>query len=124
MKVVYLDLEDLLAVADALLSDSLRVRDYGLLQSAVARPPTTVFGEDAYPTMATKSAALLESLVRNHGLVDGNKRLAWASTALFYELNGKSLLVPAAGAYPFMMASAAGDLSFDDIARWLANGAR
>ena len=124
MSLVYLDLEDLLAVADALLGESLRVRDHGLLQAAAARPRTTVSGEDAYPTMATKAAALLESLVRNHGLVDGNKRLAWASTALFYELNAMSLLVPAAEAYPFMMAAAAGDLRFDEIARWLASWAR
>jgi len=74
--------------------------------------------------MATKAAALLESLVRSHGLIDGNNRLAWASTALFYELNGMSLLIPAAEAYPFMMAAAIGDLGFDEIARWLASWAR
>jgi death-on-curing protein len=124
VSLVYLDLEDLPAVANALLGESLRVRDHGLLQAAAARPRTTVLGEDAYPTMATKAAALLESLVRSHGLVDGNKRLAWASTALFYELNGMSLLIPAAEAYPFMMAAAVGDVSFDEIALWLARWAR
>lgn len=86
--VEYLDLDDLLDLARALLGDPAPVRDMGLLGSAVARPQTTAFGEDAYPDLLTKAAALLQSIVNNHALVDGNKRLGWLATAVFLELNG------------------------------------
>jgi len=84
----YLSLDDLLTIADAAVSAEMVVRDAGLLESALARPQSTVFGADAYPTLHTKAAALLHSLARNHALVDGNKRLAWAATAVFLGING------------------------------------
>jgi death on curing protein len=86
--VEYLDIDDLLALARLLLGDPPPVRDIGLLGSAAARPQTTVFGQDAYPDIWTKAAALLQSLVKNHALVDGNKRLGWLATATFLEVNG------------------------------------
>ena len=64
------------------------IRDIGLLGSAVARPQTTLSGEDAYPDIWTKAAALLHSIVNSHALVDGNKRLGWLATAVFLEING------------------------------------
>jgi death on curing protein len=84
----HLDLDDLLALAVALLGDPPPVRDVGLLSAAAARPRASAFGEDAYPDVWTKAAALLHSIVRNHPLVDGNKRLGWLSCAVFLELNG------------------------------------
>lgn len=84
----YLDLDDLIDLARTLLGDPPPVRDIGLLGSAAARPQTTAFGEDAYPDLITKAAALLQSIVNNHALVDGNKRLGWLATAVFLELNG------------------------------------
>lgn len=84
----YLTLDDVLAAAEAHLGHPAEVGDYGLLESGVARPQATVFGEDAYRTIHEKAAALLQSLATNHALVDGNKRTAFVSTALFYELNG------------------------------------
>ena len=84
----YLTLDDVLAAADAHLGYPAEVGDYGLLESATARPQATVFGEDAYPTIHEKAAALLQSLATNHALVDGNKRTAFVATALFYALNG------------------------------------
>ena len=83
-----LDLDDLLFLATTLLGDPPPVRDVGLLNSAAARPRTTVFGEDAYPDIWAKAAALLQSVVKNHALVDGNKRLGWLATATFLEING------------------------------------
>jgi len=83
----YLDLEDVLSLARTLLGDPPLVRDIGLLGSAVARPQTSVFGEDAYPDVFSKVAALLQSIVNNHPLIDGNKRLGWLATAVFLELN-------------------------------------
>ena len=84
----YLTLDSVLRIADRALSQPVVVRDYGLLESALARPRATVFGADAYPTVRGKAAALLHSLARNHALVDGNKRLAWQATAVFLWLNG------------------------------------
>jgi death-on-curing protein len=86
--VEYLDLDDLLDLAELLLGPDASVRDVGLLGSAAARPPTTVGGADAYPDLWTKAAALLDSVVNNHALVDGNKRLGWLATAVFLQLNG------------------------------------
>lgn len=87
---VYLALEDVLAVHRAVTGSS-SARDVGLLSSAVARPQASVFGEDAYPTVWEKAAALLHSLARNHGFVDGNKRTAWVAAMTFLALNGHEL---------------------------------
>jgi death on curing protein len=86
---VYLDLDDLLLVAARAIDGKGVVRDYGLLESAAARPKTTVVGAEAYPDIHTKAAALLHSLCRNHALVDGNKRLAWTAWQVFLGLNGE-----------------------------------
>lgn len=86
--VEFLDLDDVVGLAIALLGDPAPIRDVGLLGSAVARPQTTAFGEDAYPDIWTKAAALLHSIIKNHALVDGNKRLGWLATAVFLEING------------------------------------
>ena len=83
----YLELEDLLAAADTALGQPAEVRDVGLLQASAARPRATAFGEEAYPTLDEKAAALLHSLVTGHPLVDGNKRLGWVAVRLFYRLN-------------------------------------
>ncbi len=89
--VEFLDLDDLLDLARRLLGDPPPLRDIGLLGSAVARPQTTAGGEDAYPTVWAKAAALLQSVVNNHALVDGNKRLGWVATAVFLEINDASV---------------------------------
>jgi death-on-curing protein len=83
----YLDLDDLLEIARAAIGDDVAVRDYGLLASALARPRASVFGQDAYPDLPLKAAALLHSLARNHALVDGNKRLAWTACRTFLAIN-------------------------------------
>lgn len=86
--VEYLDLDDLLLLATALLGDPPPIRDLGLLSAAIARPQASAFGDDAYPDIWSKGAALLHSLVQNHALVDGNKRLGWLACAVFLDLNG------------------------------------
>ena len=84
----YLDLDDLLLLATALLGDPPPIRDLGLLGAAAARPRASAFGADAYPDVWSKAAALLHSIVKNHALVDGNKRLGWVACAVFLDLNG------------------------------------
>lgn len=118
---VFLDLEDLFDVAMIVLGREPEVRDLGLLDSAVHRPRSSMFGTEAYPDLLSKAAALLESLARNHGLVDGNKRLAWAAVAVFLLDNGRSILdVDQDEAYDFVISVASGDLELADMAAWLA----
>jgi len=120
--VEYLDLEDVLVLATALLGDPVPLRDVGLLESAVARPRATVFGEDAYPDVWAKAAALLQSIVGNHALIDGNKRLGWLSTAVFLELNGHSVAGASNDAvYALVIDVAAHHRDLDEIARALRN---
>ena len=109
---IHLDLDDLLHVAARTLGD-VQVRDVGLLQSALARPRSTAFGEDAYPSIHQKAAALLHSLARTQALVDGNKRLALAGTIAFYGLNGFRLTLSTDEAYDLVIAVATGEL--DDV---------
>jgi death-on-curing protein len=112
--VIHLDLDDQLHIALRTLGQPPQVRDIGLLESACARPLTTVFGQEAYPTLAAKAAALLHSVTKNHALVDGNKRLGLAATIAFVGLNGHRLTWSNDEAYDFVIAVAAGDL--DDVA--------
>ena len=89
--VEFLDLDDLVGLARRLLGDPPPIRDIGLLAAAVARPQTTVGGADAYATIWLKAAALLQSIVNHHALIDGNKRLGWLAAAVFLELNDASV---------------------------------
>ncbi|GGT90921.1 MULTISPECIES: type II toxin-antitoxin system death-on-curing family toxin [Streptomyces] len=82
----HLTLPELLNLAERLGANE--VRDYGLLDSALARPRSSVFGRDAYPDVWQKAAADMESPARNHGLVDGDKRITWYATWVFPHLNG------------------------------------
>lgn len=107
---IYLTLAELLHVAERALGGEVPVRDHGLLQSALARPQASAFGSDAYPSLEEKAAALLHSLARNHALVDGNKRLALASTIAFLGINGRRLTLTNNQAYELVMDVAAGQL--------------
>lgn len=109
---IFLDVEDILHIAERVLPAA-EVRDAGLLEAAVARPSANAFGEDAYPTVHEKAAALLHSLVRSHALVDGNKRLGLASVIAFYAMNGFRLTFTNDEAYDLVIAVAAGEL--DDV---------
>lgn len=114
---IYLTLPELLHVAERTLGADFIVRDYGLLEAALARPQATAFGKDAYPALDGKAAALLHSLARNHALIDGNKRLALAGLIAFYGLNGRRLTLTNEAAYDLVIAVAAGQLDpADDIA--------
>jgi death-on-curing protein len=109
----YLDLDDALAAADAAVGGRAQVRDLGLLESALARPRATVYGDDAYRTLDDKAAALLHSLVTSHPLVDGNERLGWVAVRLFYQLNDADLDAPIDEAFELVVAIAAGRI--DDV---------
>lgn len=114
----FLTLEDLLALVDDL--DIGPVRDVGLLESAAHRPTTTLWGREAYPTLDEKAAALLQSVVSNHALVDGNKRLGWLSVVVFYAINGIDLDAPDDDVFTLVMRVAAGDIELGEVTTCLA----
>lgn len=118
----YLDLDDVLYLAARLGEPT--PRDVGLVQSAVARPHTIVFGDDAYPDLHTKAAALLHSLARNHAFIDGNKRVSWLSAGAFYWINGYELDAPEDPAYDLVIAVAIGEADVEQIAAALAGWVR
>jgi len=112
--VIYLTLPELLHVAERTLGHDYAVRDYGLLEAALARPRATAFGKDAYPDLDGKAAALLHSIAHNQALIDGNKRLALAAVIAFYGLNGGRLTLTNDQAYDLVMSVAAGQLDTVD----------
>lgn len=114
---IYLTVPELLHVAERALGFEAKVRDLGLLEAAAARPAASAFGQDAYPGLNEKAAALLHSLARNHALVDGNKRLALAGVIAFYGVNGRRLTLTNDEAYDLVMTVADGRLdTVGDIA--------
>ena len=114
---VLLTVEDLLSLVDDLGVGP--VRDLGLLDSAAHRPGAVLYGQDAYPDLDVKAAALLESIVSNHALVDGNKRLGWLAVVVFFGLNGIDLDAPDDPAYDLVMAVARGEPDLDTVAATL-----
>ncbi|TDP79715.1 death-on-curing protein [Brachybacterium sp. AG952] len=114
----YLTLEDLLTLVDDLRVGP--VRDLGLLESAAHRPTTTLWGAEAYDGLDLKAAALLESLVRNHTLLDGNKRLGWLAIVVFFGLNGVDLDAPDDAAYELVIAVSTGQMPLEEAAEALA----
>ena len=120
----FLTFNDVIQIAAGVLPE-VAVRDAGLIESAVARPQTTVFGDAAYPTLMTQAGALLHSLARNHPLVDGNKRLAWASARVFLLMNRVDLSYDVDDAEELVLAVARGECDVEEIAQrlesWLAH---
>lgn len=111
---------DLLAVADLVMGGRAEVRDPGLVDAAAQRPHATAFGQDAYPDLHTKAAALLHSVLRNHPLVDGNKRLAWVGCRTFLALNDADFAPEEDAAVDFVMRVAGGEIrEIDAIAAQL-----
>ena len=114
----YLTLEDLLTLVDDLRVGP--VRDLGLLESAAHRPTTTLWGAEAYDGLDLKAAALLVSIVRNHTLLDGNKRLGWLAIVVFFGLNGVDLDAPDDAAYELVIAVSTGQMPPEEAAEALA----
>lgn len=116
----YLDLDDLLEIAQKAIGEDVAVGDYGLLESALARPRASVFGKDAYPDLHLKAAALLHSLARNHALIDGNKRLAWTACRTFSVINDQWITAPEDDRFNFVIEVATGGIpELDKIAEHL-----
>jgi death-on-curing protein len=119
----YLELADILKLGREIIAD-FRVREIGLLESAAARPKTSVFGEDAYLTFAEKTAALLHSIARNHALIDGNKRLAWSAARLICLMNDLDINMKQDKAYEMVVGVAAGQIEMDELVKILKKAIR
>ena len=115
---VLLTVEDLLSLVEDLGVGP--VRDVGLLDSAAHRPGAVLYGHEAYQDLDRKAAALLDSPVGNHALVDGNKRLGWLAVVVFYGLNEIDLDAPDDPAYELVTSVARRDVAIDEIAATLA----
>ena len=120
--VEFLTLADLVRLVNKLGAGP--VRDIGLLGAACARPQVAVFGVGAYPGLCDKAAALLHSIVRNHALVDGNKRLGWLAVVVFLDIDGVTVDLDDDGAFGLVMEVAEGVPDVDGIAAALAGCAR
>jgi death-on-curing protein len=93
--IAYLNVDDVLEIFDALIGPAKEnLRSEALLESAVLAPQQSAFGEDAYPTIGQKAWAYLRGLAQNHAFVDGNKRIAWATTRAFLLVNGIGISAP------------------------------
>lgn len=124
----YLTLDELVYINEQIIPQSSlhtivdgkrKVRDMGLLESAVGRPMSSVFGEDAYPTAQEKAAALLHSIARNHPFADGNKRTATLSALFMLAVNGHRVTWDASEALHRIVQIAEGHLDVDEFAAWL-----
>lgn len=121
-KTNYLTVAQVLFIHDRmvkLFGGSHGVRDLGLVESAVARPQSSFGGEDLYPDIFSKAAALLQSLLKNHPFVDGNKRTAISSAGIFLKKNGWKLKNKHKEEVEFAVKVDNQNLSLEEIASWL-----
>jgi death-on-curing protein len=116
---VYLSLEDLLTLAGDLGVGP--AGDIGLLDAAAHRPQAVLYGQEAYPNLDTKAAVQLDSVVRNHALIDGNKRLGWLATVVFYGLNEVTIDGPDDAVYELVMAVARSEPTIEDVVALLSS---
>lgn len=116
MSIDYVQPKDALEAVKQL---GLEIRDFGLLASALERPCTDLFGVEVYPDLHSKAAALIDGINRAHALLDGNKRLSWVLTVLFYERNGLDLSASVDDGEQFVLGIASAHHELADIADWL-----
>lgn len=121
----YLTYSELIFINGRILNDpdiqagKQKVRDLDLLLAAEQRPQASVFGQDAYPTLAEKAGALLHSLARNHPFKDGNKRTAAVSAVFMLEVNGQQPVWDPAEALALILDMVVGRADVGDFACWL-----
>ncbi|MBF0254134.1 MAG: type II toxin-antitoxin system death-on-curing family toxin [Candidatus Omnitrophica bacterium] len=100
------------------------IRDHGLLESAVYRPQATFSGEELYPELLDKAAAMGHSLINNHPFVDGNKRVGWAAMRLMLRLNGYHIEADDDTKYDWVIQIAQGKISLSQMKQWLTDHAK
>lgn len=103
----------------AILAGTQQIRDIALLEAAVARPAASAFGQDAYPTLREKAAALLHSVARNHPFTDGNKRTATVGIVFMLRVNGQAVIWEQEDALKLILRVAEGACAVEEAANWL-----
>jgi len=127
VKINYLNVPQVLAIHDQAVrrfGGSFGVRDIGLVESAIARPRATYDGNDLYRDIFDKTAALLQSLLKNHPFVDGNKRTALSSAGIFLKMNGYSLQNKHEEEVKFAIKVDNEHLSLEEISSWLKRNSK
>lgn len=118
----------MITIHDVLLLHTYSIRDFGgsegirdnnLLESAVERPFSTFTGEELYPTPQLKAAALLESIVKNHPFVDGNKRTGWLACIVILRMFKYRFTLSQEEAYEFVIKVASSNISFENIVEYI-----
>lgn len=125
--VQHLTLEEVLYIHDRIMKRTggrAGIRDLALLESAIHRPASTFGGEDLYPNLFAKAAALVHSLVNNHPFIDGNKRTAYVAGVRFLFMNGYTVRTTPQKVIGFLLDVEAKKLSPDEIAAWLKKHSR
>jgi len=97
------------------------IHDFGALESALAQPYMTFDGNELYPSLAEKAAALGFSLIQNHPFIDGNKRTGHAVMAMFLAMNNFKIDANIDEQFEIIMSVASGNLKREDFAEWLLN---
>ncbi len=123
----YLNIHQVLAIYNEVMNEtggSEGIRDIGLLESAVARPQSSFAGEEFYPDVFSKAAALGHSIIHNHSFIDGNKRTGYMAMRLFLNVNGYDLKAPLKEKYKFVMEIAQSMKEEESIAQWLKKHSR
>ncbi|MEO7309373.1 MAG: type II toxin-antitoxin system death-on-curing family toxin [Chitinophagaceae bacterium] len=110
---------DLHKISIELYGGSLGIRDEGYLQSAIERPFSTFGGEDLYTTPFHKAAAILESILKNHPFIDGNKRTGFYACGSILKSYNWVLVASNKQAYDFVIQVASTHMDFDDIVTWI-----
>ncbi len=95
------------------------IRDYNLLDSAIESPFQTFGGEELYPTLQAKAARLGYGLIKNHCMIDGNKRIGAHAMLVFLAINGIEVDYTQKELYGVILAIAAGDLDYEDLLKWI-----
>jgi death-on-curing protein len=125
--IVYLTPEQVLFIHSRLIQETggaHGLRDLSMLLSALGRPKATFEERDLYPEVFTKTAALLDSLIRNHPFLDGNKRTAITAAGIFLRLNGHQMVVVNHEMVAFTLNCAQSRLSLDEIAAWIKRNSK
>lgn len=117
----FLDLEDALSQIHYL---GFHVRDLGILEGCLARPKTTLFGDEAYPSLEDKAAALMHSVATTHPLIDGNKRTAWALMVTFLAVNNREVIARTDDGFDFVLKVATSTISVEEMGLWIAERMR
>ena len=115
---VFLDLEDALGQINYL---GFHLLDLGLLEGCLARPKTTLFGDEAYPSLLDKAAALMHSVATTHPLIDGKKRTSWAQMITFLAVNGSEVVSSPDDGFSFVLSVATDSLEVSAISQWIAS---